>query len=497
MFSLLLLSSLGLANELNIDSRTALVGMFFPSNAESVQQAESIPDILLQHFAKDKNIRAYALSDMKNIYENTSEVYMLSCPQDEYSGCTMVVAENSGVPYAVTGRVTALDSGMRVEVHFIDTIAAREQLVVSLDVGEQGEKIFAETVARSLLSVMKGEISQGDDVREEEVGPEELDVEAVGELNDFTQQQGGAESIGERIELEVEEKGLTKADIYLMMEEEGMKEWDRLEMLPMEYLKYYNSGVALGEWRKRSSGRKGKFVVRGSAGTGKFPVGGEYYGRIFKNKSLENEEIYTWQTMTHQWTTPMGKLYGGFGITPNIDVGVFTGVGVSKFWVDYHSISETNYSKAQGAQDYSNQSAFFGFEGVYVPRMLVVDVFKPLVGVGMTYYQGKAADDFLEDFPPDGIPALPAMNAMTLDLTVGGEMRVSHVLDLYLHFPLAVTVWSDSTPTYIEGGGRIEQNELIDYSSSELGLIGGGFMIGVQTRVPLKKEKKSSFDLYE
>ena len=51
MFSLIFLSSLGLANELNIDSRTALVGMFFPSNAESVQQAESIPDILLQHFA--------------------------------------------------------------------------------------------------------------------------------------------------------------------------------------------------------------------------------------------------------------------------------------------------------------------------------------------------------------------------------------------------------------------------------------------------------------
>ena len=203
----------------------------FPSNAESVQQAESIPDICYT-FAKDKNIRAYALSDMKNIYENTSEVYMLSCPKDEYSGCTMVVAENSGVPYAVTGRVTALDSGMRVEVHFIDTIAAKEQLVVSLDVGEQGEKIFAETVARSLLSVMKGEISQGDDVREEEVGPEELDVEAVGELNDFTQQQGGAESIGERIELEVEEKGLTKVDIYLMMEEEGMKEWTDSKCFP-------------------------------------------------------------------------------------------------------------------------------------------------------------------------------------------------------------------------------------------------------------------------
>ena len=497
MLSLFLLSSLGLAEELKVDTRTALIGMFFPSNAESVKQAERIPEILLDHFEKTKGIRAYSLDQMSNIYENTAEVYMLSCPQDEFSGCTMVVADNSKIPYAVTGRVTALESGMRVEVHFLDTVASREQLVVSLDVSEQGEAQFAETVARSLLSVMKGEISQGDDVREEEKRREELDIGAVGELNDFTQEQGGAESIGERIELEIEEKGLTKQDIYLMMEEEGMKEWDRLGMLPMEYLKYYNSGVALGEWKKRSKGRKGSIVIRGSAGTGLYPVGGEYYGRIFKNKSLENEEIYTWQTMTHQWTTPLGKLYGGIGVAPNFDLGVFTGVGISKFWVDYHSISETNYSKAQGAQDYSNQSAFFGFEGVWVPRMLVMDVFKPLAGMGMTYFQGKAADDFLEDFPPDGIPALPAMNALTFDLTVGGEMRVSHVLDLYIHLPLAITVWSDETPTYIQGGGRLEANERTDYAASELGLLGGGFMIGVQTRVPLKKEKQSSLDLYE
>ena len=236
------------------------------------------------------------------------------------------------------------------------------------------------------LSVMKGEISQGDDVREQVEGPEELDTEAIGELNVFTEEQGGAESIGERVELEIDEKSLTKADIYLMMEEEGMKEWDRLDMLPMEYLKYYNSGVSLGEWRKRSKGRKGTVVVRGSAGTGFYPVGGEYYGRVFKNKSLVNEEIYTWQTMTHQWTTPVGKLYTGFGITPNFDIGAFTGVGISKFWVDYHSISETNYSKAQGAQDYANTSKFSGFEALYVPKAYTNKNFRPLAGVGMTYY---------------------------------------------------------------------------------------------------------------
>ena len=92
----------------------------------------------------------------------------------------------------------------------------------------------------------------------------------------------------------------------------------------------------------------------------------------------------------------------------------------------------------------------------------------------MTYYQGKAADDFLRGLSSRWNSTLPAMNALTLDLTLGGEVRASKSMDLYVHIPLALTVWSNSTPTYIEGSGRIEQNELIDPSVSELGLIGGG-----------------------
>ena len=234
-----------------------------------------------------------------------------------------------------------------------------------------------------------------------------------------------------------------------------------------------------------TNGKEGNIILRVSAGTGKLPVGGEFYGRIFKNKSLENEEIYMWQTMTHQWSTPVGELYAGFGIKPNIDVGFFTGVGVGKFWVDYHSISETNYSKALGAQDYANTSKFSGFEALYVPKAYTNKNFRPLAGVGMTYYQGKAADDFLEDFPPDGIPPLEPMNAMTLDLTLGGEVSASKSMDLYVHIPLALTVWSSPVPTYVKGSGRIEQNELVDPSVSELGLIGGGVMLGMQFRVPV------------
>ena len=62
-----------------------------------------------------------------------------------------------------------------------------------------------------------------------------------------------------------------------------------------------------------TNGKEGNIILRVSAGTGKLPVGGEFYGQVFKNKSLENEEIYMWQTTTHQWSTPVGELYAGFG----------------------------------------------------------------------------------------------------------------------------------------------------------------------------------------
>ena len=80
----------------------------------------------------------------------------------------MVVAENTGIPYAVTGTVTALGSGHRVEVHFIDVVMGRDALTVNLDIADGAEDIFAETISRSLLGVMRGVIGQDEDIRDAE-----------------------------------------------------------------------------------------------------------------------------------------------------------------------------------------------------------------------------------------------------------------------------------------------------------------------------------------
>ena len=474
-----------------VDSRTALVAPFFPVNPSAEEGAERIPEILLEYLGKNNDINALPLTDMKDIHDQDPLIYMLSCPQNEFAGCAMVVAENTGIPYAVTGKVTALGSGYRVEVHFIDVVMGREALTVNLDIAEGAEDIFAETISRSLLGVMRGVIGQDEDIRSEE---EEsiLDPDAAKELATYTQSTGGVDNMEERIDLELERKKLTKDDIYLLMEEEGSKEWDRMNLKPMEYLKFYNSGTSIREWRDLARGRKGSIILRGALGFGNGPTHGAFFGRTIQDDSYVVIEAYSWQTLV---TDTGARVRGsaGYGLTPFIDVSVVTGVATGRYKVDFHRRQVGGYSVPPPAYDFANNLFFYGGEVIATVPSLVPDRYKPIVGFDTIYLRNETATSYLAEFPPDGLPELEAPVAVMSSVILGGEMRLSKYLDFYMHFPLSFMLFSSNAPsTYRQNGGNLQPE---DYQKpDDHSLFGWNCMVGMQTKIPVVK-KSSSMEL--
>ena len=481
------------AGELKIDSRTVLVSTFFPANEESSEMASGVDELLIEYMKGKGKVRAYPLTDMEGIHGTPPDLYIDSCPPDEFSGCTQIVAKASNIPYAVTGLVSSVSTGMRVEVRVIDVNMGTEPLVVQLDIAEGGEDVFAETVSRSLIGVMKGEIGAQKDIRDEVALEGDIfGEEAIGELNNYTQESGGIESIGDRIEVDFERRTLTKADILSMMEEEGSKEWNRLDMKPMEYLKYYNSGVSLPEWKRRAKGRRGTIVVRSTLGTGIGPSGGKYYGRTYQTKTNSIEQVFLWQTMTDQWGL-RAQMYTGIGILPGLDIGVVTGSAKGDFLVDYYDVKENAYSKPAPPDSFPSNTRYVGPEIMFTP--LVTERAKPVVGLSVPIWFGRKASDFLEGFPPHSLPDIEASNAVLVNAIVGGEVRLSHVIDVYLHAPISILSYTSNNPgTYGEGEGYLLESDF--ETPDQLNRVGMSLLVGVQFRVPLTKQKTNSLEDY-
>ena len=233
--------------------------------------------------------------------------------------------------------------------------------------------------------------------------------------------------------------------------------------------KKQNSG---GESAKEKSAKekstKGKSraynpLISIGLGTGMYPYGGEYYGRIFKNNSLENEEVYTWQTVTKQASR---NLQLGFGVQKNRhSLKILLGRGLSKFWVDYHSISETNYSKAQGAQDYSSQVSIRTLQ--YAQEYDWFGNMSWMWGLEGQYVGSNSAQDFLQDFPPDGIPSLKNEPFWSFGTRLGLLVQQSSSFKWSLEIPITKS-FAVEPQTYIEGGDRLEASERVDYSNSEI-----------------------------
>ena len=101
-------------------------------------------------------------------------------------------------------------------------MTAREVFQVTMQVMPSGEDLFAETVSETISGGIDGSIGREVDLRGEEQEEQGPDEQAVQTMDDYTRDEGGAETVEERVEVKWM-KRLTEQDLEYMMMMEGSK----------------------------------------------------------------------------------------------------------------------------------------------------------------------------------------------------------------------------------------------------------------------------------
>ena len=489
---------LSVLTSLAIAAEPVFIAPFLSTDKAAQETSDQIANIILDELDRNSNVKAKSVDEMEAIHNVSAADYMFGCLPEEFVGCAFVVGKSGGVTYSVAGTVGPLERGYEIDFRIIEIATAREVFQLSTQMTEGNEDIFAETVSRTLTGIIDGTIGKEVDMRTEEEadsGPDEAEVAA---MDEFTQSEGGAETVEERVEIEVDETVLTEADIEYMMQMEGSKEWDRLGMKPKEYLVYFNSGMSLARWKALNRGRRGQILIRGDLGVANGLYNGKYYGRIAKsNIDLSPIDLYAWQTLSRgSGLDVTGSV--SYGFLPELDVGLMGGVTTGSFELDVHSFVIGQFSAVPPSVNYATNTSYLGVQALYTP--LVMPRVRPIVGGQVVHYR---SGNLNFNFGGEVYPELAAASYTTLEVLLGGEVRMNEILDVYAHVPIGTVVNFQNAPSVQQQNGGILSVNLDDTDVAKVtpperfGRIGASLNIGVQFRIPVVNEKVNALDLYE
>jgi len=215
--------------------------------------------------------------------------------------------------------------------------------------------------------------------------------------------------------------------------------------------------------------------VRPYLGFANGPVDQRYYGQYLQATDLSGTlETYAWQATRNG----SGLVYGvsvAYGILPTLQVGLTAGGGLGTFEYELQKQTEGQDPTQLPSEGEGTSTLSVGPE--FLVALMPTSTFRPVFGGGVTWRRGTAIDSFVQ-LPPD-LPSFPANNSVVTHALVGGEVRVSDSLDLFVHLPITMMVGGTSTRQQYDGNGLMARNT----SPTAPGAIGAGLHAGVQFRI--------------
>lgn len=480
-----------------VDPRGVLISGFYPQDTGAQRLASEIPEVIKSQLGANPEFKLMLLSEAPDIQGTQATLYSESCPTGNHSGCAMIIAQNADLGYAMTGTLKTTPSGVVASVYFVETSEMREVVSVDIPYSSEEQDIFVVTLERTLVGVLQGRFGVVEDIRETASASEyesAYDEQARLDLNAYSKESGGAQSMGERFDIELERKELTREEIQSWMEEEGSKEWERLDMSAMEYMRYYNSGMDLADWRELAKGKQGALSIRAALGFGYGPSSGAYYGRYARSATdLAVVETYAWQTMEGSSNVQLsGSL--GFGLLPGLEVAATGGVFTGRFEIDVHAITVGQFTTAPPSDDFVSSVKFIGGEVIYTP--LHTYQVRPLIGLQVTRWNGSMVSDHV--VLPEDLPNLPSPNLMMLSTLLGSEIRLGEAIDAFAYVPLSIALSTSRAPEVQHtGSGALTSEHLKkpdDFSKFASGLVLG---VRSQFRIFGRNKSKGGLEMYE
>jgi hypothetical protein len=189
----------------------------------------------------------------------------------------------------------------------------------------------------------------------------------------------------------------------------------------------------------------------------------------------------------------------GFGLRPELEVGLSGGISSGRFEVDIHRITEGDFSSSPVPIDYSNTTLFLGPQVLFA--ILPTSALRPVIGASAVLYRGTGVDSHV--LPPAELPgggvlaALPVPYALSVNAIGGVEVTMSDTLDLWLHVPAGAIIATWNAPSSDqEGSGILEQEGMLT-DPTEPGSASASVQVGVQVRAFERKKKRSLSDYEE
>lgn len=377
-------------------------------------------------------------------------VYLLACPQGQYSGCALVCGNRVAADWSVGATVTRGLQGVNATLSFVENQSAREAISFGVALHGTNDADLLRAVDTILIKLMSGAFAAVD-LRRAEVDPaERARVEAArngllaASLAELEQQQGA-------VEREVlKAAGPTKIDKDELAEEykdrEEVKPWEAVGLSESAYVRYKNSGLPLDEWRDLAQGRAGSFILRAAIGGGSGPFGQEFDGRYAIDDDLERAGVQQYQYVSSASHVHI-DLEAGFGILPFLDVTGQFGYRNSQFnyLINQERVGAPVVVDSPRRNAYATWQAGARFAIVPMP----VSNIRPSAHVGFAYWQGSSWDLAIDGTVTDLVPMKP-MNQVLVQAGPGVEITAGKQVNLFFRGLLDLTVSGQTVERFDE-----------------------------------------------
>lgn len=477
-----------------------LVSALQPRSPEAKKVASLLEGYLADKLSETEGVQVVRIEQTPKFQDYDARIYIDSCPPGQIVGCSLILAERGETEWAVTGSVRALPDRTEVEIAIVNVEESRVAVSFTSEIESGRDDEFAEGVAKVLVAAIKGEIGKEEDIRSSDDGSTKRSAEETAaiakELESLQAELGGVTTTFSRSGEGIERPTYTFEDLAEQMQTDASKPWENLGMTPGEYLRYKNSGMQLLEWRKRILGRQGELVLRVGGGVSHAPVDAQWYGRV----QLDDITLATIDAYGAQGPqTGTGAIFGGaigFGVLPFLEISAQGGVTSGTFVARIGDPEKDGDVAVTKDFEFDNWSTWASARANLV--LLPAQMAHPIIGVGGMWMRGTSVEQHTDVLTSDYYSALvvdgttttfPAQNLIFAEVVVGGELRLSNNVDIFLHVPMDLLLYGGEPQVVRVGSGAVLDG-LTPPSAASMFAVGA--QAGLQVRLGGAKPKETS-----
>jgi hypothetical protein len=357
-------------------------------------------------------------------------VYMMACPEGQYSGCALVCGNRVQAQWSIGGTVSpGIGGGVNVDLVFVENEAAREVLTFGVALGENDDQVLIDSVNVMFSKILAGAFERID-LRAVDSNPEErakLDKAQrevlAASLAQFEAQQGDVD----RYVFNSEKTKISKEDLARMNAGDEAKPWEVLKMSQGEYRRYENSGKRLDEWRKLRRGRFGQLVGRLLLGGGVGPYGQRMDSRYALDDQLQRVGLEQYQFVQQNSHLDV-DFELGFGVLPWLDVtGLFAyHNGRFDYLIKQQRVGQPVVVSPRDQQQRTLGSWEVGARATVSPLMTLP--VRPTLTAGISYWQGTTWQAFVQ--PIAQLEEMQTLHTLLVRTGPGVEVSASPIVNL-------------------------------------------------------------------